>query len=64
MYSRLGPITEVDAAAVQPVLVAGAGTANQPDTGESVRCNKENLLNPSFACVSSEPFGEIHLARS
>ena len=60
---RVGPTNELDVAAGQAIFEAAAGAVNQSDTREPLRNNKENLLNPSFVCVSSEPLGEIHRAR-
>lgn len=63
VYPRLGSTNEWDVAAGQAIVEAAGGAVNQADTGEPLRYNKENLLNPSFVCVSSEPRGEISRAR-
>ena len=61
--ARSGPTNELDIAADQAIVESAGGVVNQADTGELLRYNKENLLNPSFVCVSSEPRGEIPRAR-
>lgn len=48
LYPRLGPTSEWDTAAAQAVVEAAGGRVLQLETGEPLRYNKENLLNPHF----------------
>ena len=63
MCPWLGSTKEWDVAAGQAIVEAAGGAVNQADTWEPLRYNKENLLNPSFVCVSSEPRREIPRTR-
>lgn len=47
-YPRFAPTMEWDIAAGQAILEALGGKVYQPETGEPLRYNKENLLNPHF----------------
>ncbi len=48
LYPRLAPTMEWDTAAAQIVLEEAGGKVLNNDTGEPLRYNKENLLNPYF----------------
>jgi 3'(2'), 5'-bisphosphate nucleotidase len=48
VYPRIAPTMEWDTAAAQAVVEASGGTVVQYGTNESLRYNKENLLNPFF----------------
>lgn len=48
VYPRLGPTMEWDTAAAQVVLEEAGGKVISEETGEPLRYNKENLLNPYF----------------
>jgi len=47
LYPRLGPTMEWDTAAGHAVVVAAEGTVETPEK-ETLKYNKENLLNPYF----------------
>ncbi len=48
LYPRLGPTMEWDTAAAHAVVRAAGKRVFQPDNGQELEYNKENLLNPSF----------------
>jgi 3'(2'), 5'-bisphosphate nucleotidase len=48
VYPRVAPTMEWDTAAAQAVVEASGGRVVQYGTGEPLRYNKENLLNPFF----------------
>ena len=48
IYPRLGPTMEWDTAAGQAVVEQYRGSVLDAATGEPLRYNKENLLNPWF----------------
>lgn len=48
LYPRLAPTMEWDTAAAQIILEEAGGAVIDEGTGEAVRYNKENLLNPFF----------------
>lgn len=47
LYPRLGPTSEWDTAAAHAVVVAAGGVVNDAE-GNSLKYNKENILNPWF----------------
>lgn len=53
LYPRFGPTMEWDTAAAQCVAEQAGAFVRAPD-GESLRYNKENLLNPHFIVSKSE----------
>ena len=48
IYPRLGPTMEWDTAAAHAVVKASGKNVYRADTGEELKYNKENLLNPYF----------------
>ena len=48
VYPRFGPTMEWDTAAGQAVVECAGGSVTDAKTGESLRYNKESLLNPFF----------------
>ncbi len=48
VYPRIAPTMEWDTAAAQIILEEAGGKLLHFDTGEPLRYNKENLLNPAF----------------
>ena len=48
VYPRLAPTMEWDTAAAQAVLEEAGGKVISQETGQALRYNKENLLNPYF----------------
>lgn len=52
LYPRFGPTMEWDTAAGHAVVVAAGGTVTDADTGQPLRYNKSNLLNPFFLVKS------------
>jgi 3'(2'), 5'-bisphosphate nucleotidase len=48
VYPRFGPTMEWDTAAAHAVALAAGRKVNQHPSGEPLRYNKENLLNPWF----------------
>jgi len=48
VYPRLAPTMEWDTAAAQIVLEEAGGAMIDEETGEKLRYNKQNLLNPFF----------------
>lgn len=48
IYPRLGPTMEWDTAAGQAIVEQAGGSVISYETGEPLRYNKENLLNPWF----------------
>jgi len=48
IYPRFAPTMEWDIAAGQAILEALGGSVIHAETGEALRYNKENLLNPFF----------------
>lgn len=48
IYPRFGPTMEWDTAAGQAIVEQTQGSVLEADTGEPLRYNKENLLNPWF----------------
>lgn len=53
IYPRFGPTMEWDTAAAQCVVEGAGGKVRAPD-GETLRYNKENLLNPHFIVTRSD----------
>lgn len=54
LYPRLAPTMEWDTAAAQIILEEAGGTVVHHDTGEPLRYNKEDLLNPFFVAAGAE----------
>ena len=52
LYPRFGPTMEWDTAAGHAVVVAAGGTVINAHTGQPLRYNKSNLLNPFFLVKS------------
>jgi 3'(2'), 5'-bisphosphate nucleotidase len=52
VYPRFAPTMEWDTAAAHAILSEAGGKVVQQESGESVRYNKENLLNPWFIAGS------------
>lgn len=48
VYPRLAPTMEWDTAAAQAVVEASGGVVVEHPSGQPLRCNKPNLLNPFF----------------
>lgn len=48
VYPRLGPTMEWDTGAAHAVVLEAGKQVNRHDTGEPLKYNKENLLNPWF----------------
>lgn len=48
VYPRLGPTMEWDTAAAHAIALGSGRQVNEHGTGEALRYNKENLLNPYF----------------
>ncbi len=48
VYPRLAPTMEWDTAAGHAIVLAAGGEMTDAESGEAVRYNKENLLNPFF----------------
>lgn len=48
VYPRLGPTMEWDTAAAHAIALGAGRQVNEHGTGEALRYNKENLLNPFF----------------
>ena len=48
LYPRLGPTMEWDTGAAHAILLAAGGKLVDDGTGQELRYNKENLLNPHF----------------
>lgn len=48
VYPRLGPTMEWDTAAAHAIALGAGRQVNEHGTGEALRYNKENLLNPYF----------------
>ncbi|TKD70803.1 3'(2'),5'-bisphosphate nucleotidase CysQ [Pseudalkalibacillus hwajinpoensis] len=48
VYPRFAPTMEWDTAAGHAIVMNAGGTVTQPNTGEPLVYNKENLLNPWF----------------
>lgn len=48
VYPRLGPTMEWDTAAAHAIVLGAGREVNEHGTGEALRYNKENLLNPFF----------------
>ncbi len=48
VYPRFGPTMEWDTAAGQAIVELAGGTVHNHETGQPLRYNKENLLNPWF----------------
>lgn len=54
VYPRLAPTMEWDTAAAQIILEEAGGKVVVAETGEPVRYNKENLLNPHFIAYANQ----------
>lgn len=54
LYPRFGPTMEWDTAAGHAVVEAAGGTVTEASTGQPLRYNKPNLLNPFFVVKSGE----------
>ncbi len=53
VYPRIAPTMEWDTAAAQIVLEEAGGKVLVFETGEPMRYNRENLLNPSFVAYGT-----------
>ena len=53
IYPRLGPTMEWDTSSAQIILEEAGGSVIDQSTGEPLRYNKENLLNPYFIAYGS-----------
>jgi 3'(2'), 5'-bisphosphate nucleotidase len=53
VYPRIAPTMEWDTAAAQMVLEAAGGKVISNETGEPLKYNKENLLNPYFVAYGN-----------
>lgn len=53
-YPRLAPTMEWDTAAAQIIVEESGGTIIQAGSGEPVKYNKENLLNPHFIAYANQ----------
>jgi 3'(2'), 5'-bisphosphate nucleotidase len=54
IYPRFAPTMEWDTGAGQAIVEAAGGTVLQANTGDRLRYNKEDLLNPWFIVTSQE----------
>ena len=51
IYPRFGPTSEWDTAAGQAILACSGGTVVSQETGQALRYNKEDILNPWFVAA-------------
>ncbi|MBT8232449.1 MAG: 3'(2'),5'-bisphosphate nucleotidase CysQ, partial [Saprospiraceae bacterium] len=54
IYPRLAPTMEWDTAAAQIILEEAGGKVLNAETGNPVRYNKEDLLNPHFIAYANQ----------
>jgi 3'(2'), 5'-bisphosphate nucleotidase len=60
VYPRLGPTMEWDTAAGQVIAEAAGASVLRHDTGEPLRYNKEDLLNPWHVVTRKPAQGDAH----